>query len=170
MRNAIIALGMALVLGGCASSSSSSSSSADSTGPSSAAAEYVHEHGEAAKLVQANVQAVLTDVGLVEKEETTETVDELAKLAQEAHDQLDQVRNSFADSKGDSHLEEAETEIWHSANELKNAMGSLVTYTGNPNPATLARFTAQYGPAREEWDRGVDRVWGRADVHPAPRI
>ena len=43
------------------------------------------------------------------------------------------------------------------ADDMKNAMGALVAYTGDPNPATLAQFTTKYGRARDEWNTGIKR-------------
>jgi hypothetical protein len=45
------------------------------------------------------------------------------------------------------------------ANDLKNSMGALVAYTGDPNSATLAHFNSQYGSARTEWNEGVNAIW-----------
>jgi hypothetical protein len=51
-----------------------------------------------------------------------------------------QVRNNFASGSYDGEVEQAAVEIFSSADGLKNAMGAMVAYTGNPNPATLPHF------------------------------
>jgi hypothetical protein len=49
-------------------------------------------------------------------------------------------------------------------------MGSLVSYTGNPNPATLAQFTTKYQNAKSEWNDGVRTIWRTAHKRQVPII
>jgi hypothetical protein len=56
------------------------------------------------------------------------------------------------------------------AKDLKNSMGALVAYLGNPNRATFARFTNEYEQAVAEWDAGVRIVWGVAHRSHPPMV
>lgn len=95
------------------------------------------------------------------------TVDQ---FAQQAHDSIDGVRNDFATGDDSGALENAEAEMFDAANGLKNSMGAVVAYTGNPNPATLASFTIQYQPAEAEWNDGVRKVWRLAHKPKPPTL
>ena len=63
-----------------------------------------------------------------------------------------------------------EVELFTAANDLKNAMGAVASYTGNPNPATLAHFTTQYQNAVGEWDDSVKTIWGIAAESNPPTV
>ena len=133
--------------------------------PRQNAVSYVHHLGTEAHQVQANLQVVQIDIG------SKGSIDQLAQDAQTAHDNLDQMRQDFALDAGDSgNLGDAETEVFAAANDLKNAMGALVAYTGNPNPATLAQFTSKYRHARGEWNQGVRAIWRIAHHKGTPTI
>ncbi len=95
---------------------------------------------------------------------------QIAQGAQEAHDALDAVRQSFADSGGDGSLGDAELDVFSAANDLKNSMGALVAYAGDSNPATLAHFTSQFGEARAQWNHGVRVIWHLAHARRAPSV
>lgn len=98
------------------------------------------------------------------------SIDKVAQDAQQAHDHLDAVRDDFATADDSGDLGKAETEVFTAANDLKNAMGALVAYTGDPNPATLAQFTTQYQTAKGEWNDGVKTIWRIARRKGAPTI
>lgn len=97
-------------------------------------------------------------------------VDQFAQLAQQAHDSIDGVRDDFATGDDSGALENAEAEMFDAANGLKNSMGAVVAYTGNPNPATLASFTTQYQPATAEWNDGVRKLWRLAHEPKPPTL
>lgn len=90
-------------------------------------------------------------------------IDELAKVAQEAHNEIDGFRQELFKPDGDKKLSEATFVLSEGANELKNAMGGLVAYTGNPNPATLAHFSTQLESAKSTWNQGVEEIWHLAN-------
>jgi zinc-ribbon domain len=121
--------------------------------------------------VTANVQVVQIQVGLTAKNATVANIDKLAQYAQQAHDNLDAIRNDFALTNQDSGtLGNAELSAFSGANDLKNSMGALVAYTGNPNAATLASFTTQYNKARGEWNYGVRTIWRIAHRKHPPTV
>jgi hypothetical protein len=95
--------------------------------------------------------------------ESETVVDELAKVAQEAHDELDNIRSELFKSGGNEKVSSATLELQEGANELKNAMGALVAYTGSPNPATLAHFTTQLEAAKGKWNEGANEIWHLAN-------
>jgi len=164
------------IIGAVASGNKSSSSSSSSTGTTAGshsekeAHEWITEHGLAARRVAVNIDGVEVTVGELQKEETEEKIDELAKTAQEAHNNIDEVRNSFATTNFSGEVEKAAVQVFTSANSLKNAMGALVAYTGTPSPATLAHFTTQYEPAKAEWDEGISTIWQLAHESKAPSL
>ena len=80
------------------------------------------------------------------------------------------VRNTLASGEYGGAVGNAALEIFSSANNLKNAMGALVAYTGNPNPATLAHFSTQYQPAVAEWNKGIEAMWHLGDKSGVPSI
>lgn len=131
---------------------------------------YIKELGPDTYRVQASVLAVQLAIVQLQKTESEANLDDVASLAQTAHDRIDEIRDEFAQGETGGPIGQADLEVFSSANSLKNAMGALVAYTGNPNPATLAHFKAQYGPARDEWDRGVRTIWGKAHKKDAPTL
>jgi hypothetical protein len=125
------------------------------------ALDYIHDHGADANRVVANVVIVQIALLDLQKNPTQEKLNTLAITAQDAHDRLDAVRSNFAAGGSD-----AELLVFSGANDLKNAMGAIVTYTGDPNPATLASLTSQYKQAVSEWNAGVRSIWKAAKKSP----
>ena len=132
--------------------------------PQKAASAYINKLGAEASSVQGYVQLVLVDVG------SNADINKVAQDAQQAHGQLDTMRNDFAYPQDSGNLGNAEVEVLTAANDLKNAMGALVAYTGNPNPATLAQFKTSYNNAAGEWDHGVKTIWSAAGRSDAPTL
>ncbi len=116
-------------------------------------------------LVSASVRAVELDLNA--GAHGTPDLDQLASDAQDAHDQIDPVRDSFAQTTDSS---DAQLEVFGAANDLKNAMGAIVAWTGDPNPATLAHATSQLKTAFAEWNDGVRTIWHAAHRHDGPTI
>jgi hypothetical protein len=125
------------------------------------ALDYIDKHGADANRVQANVLIVQIALLDLQKNPTQEKLNTLAITAQDAHDRLDAIRSNFAAGGSD-----AELLVFSGANDLKNAMGAIVTYTGDPNPATLASLTSQYKQAVNEWNTGVRSIWKGAKKSP----
>ncbi len=115
------------------------------------------------------VQTVQIGVGELQRSPTTGNVNQLAQLAQSAHDNIDAIRNSFAETDSGP-LGDAELDVFSGANDLKNSMGALVAYTGSPNPAALADFTSQYTSAKTEWNRGIRTIWRLARESDPPTV
>jgi ABC-type transporter Mla subunit MlaD len=129
------------------------------------ASSYIAAHGSDISGVQASVQAVQVDI------KANSSIDQLAQDAQQAHDNIDSVRDDFAlNTTMSGALGNDETEVFGAANDLKNAMGALVTYTGNSNPATLAKFKSQYQNAAGEWNDGISGIWSLAGKTNPPTI
>lgn len=131
---------------------------------------WIKEHGQDARRVAASVEVVQIAVDELQKEETSEKTNEAAKYAQEAHNNIDEIRQEFATGSYSGEVENASLGVFSSANSLKNAMGALVAYLGNPNPATLAHFTTQYEPAKNEWDEGIRAIYKLAHQREEPTI
>ena len=154
-----VVLTAAMGLGACSSTSNSSSSSSSPSGPKPVSSKIAAD----AKRVQAEVENVLTALGLAIKTPSHDNVTQLAQVAQEAHDKLNTYRYEIAiDSSG-----AAGTDLFQAANDLKNSMGALVAYTGKPNPATLGSFNTQYSKAVDEWNTAVGEVYdGKVGTPP----
>jgi hypothetical protein len=135
---------------------------------------YVKAHTADATMVQSDVELVDTDIGLLLQnpdQVTQSDIDDLAQFGQEAHDSIDAIRLDFANgADGTGNNETWEAEVDAGANDLKNSMGALVAYTGNPNAATLASFSTQYNSAVGEWNDGVTNLWVAANIPNPPTI
>ena len=134
-----------------------------------AARSYIRDHGGDSYRVQANLLNVQLAVGEAVRSATQTNIYKLAQTAQTAHDNLDAIRSNFTYSDS-GRLGDAEGNVLLAANDLKNSMGSLVTYTGTPNPATLAQFSTQYANARAEWNSGVKTIWRIAHRKHPPTV
>lgn len=145
--------------------SASSHSSPASTTPSISGAEkeareYIAHKGHVINFGRVDYEHVATLIALSSKSpEDTEVVDEIAKVAQEAHDEIDGFRQELFETEAGGKLKEATFELSEGANELKNAMGAIVAYTGNPDPATLAHATTQLQTAKSKWNESVEEIW-----------
>lgn len=127
---------------------------------------YIKKHGADANRVQANVLLVQLAILQVTKSPSQANVNKLATAAQDAHDNLNAIRNNFAESASGA-FGNAELNVFAGANDLKNSMGALVAWAGNPNAATLAHFSSQYNRGKSEWDSGVRAIWRMAGrTHP----
>jgi hypothetical protein len=162
----VVAIIVAAVAGGGGGGKGTSSS------PEKEAREYISQKGHNINVGRVDYEHVALLVGLASKAggESTTVVDELAKVAQEAHNEIDSFREELFKTDGNKKLQEATFELSEGANELKNAMGGLIAYTGNPNPATLAHFTIQLEAAKGKWNEGVDQIWTIAREHGAYRL
>jgi hypothetical protein len=161
-----VGLGVGVLVSGCGETEAGSSGSAEVQ-----ARTYIGEKNHTINLARVDYEHVVALVALAQKSgETGAVINEIAKVAQESHDQIDGFREELFKTGGDKKLSEATFELSEGANELKNSMGALVAYTGNPNPATLAHFTVQLGAAQSKWNQAVDEVWEIAHEHGALRL
>jgi uncharacterized protein (DUF305 family) len=160
-------------------SASTTSSSTSAPTPTSAprdqaaARRYITTTHRDWNTIQVSVQSVQVALDILRqhpKQVNLATVDQLAQLAQQSHDSIDGVRDDFATGDDSGALENAEADMFDAANGLKNSMGAVVAYTGNPNPATLASFTSQYQGAEAEWNGGVRKVWRLAHKPKPPTL
>lgn len=141
-----------------------SGSGGKGSSPEKEAREYISQKSHVIDYGRVDYEHVEALVGLASKagSESGTVIDELAKVAQEAHNEIDGFRQELFKPEGNKKLSEATFELSEGANELKNAMGGLVAYTGNPNPATLAHFSTQLEAAKGKWNEGVEAIWGIA--------
>ena len=101
---------------------------------------------------------------------TQANTDELATVAQEAHDDLNTMRSELANANDSGPLGTYETDVWAGVNGFKNAEGALVAYLGTPNAAAYAHFTTQYQSAVGWWNAGVDGIWRLAGETSPPTV
>lgn len=80
------------------------------------------------------------------------------------------MRNELYKVGGNDELSSATLNLQEGANELKNAMGALVAYTGNPNPASLAHLSTQLESGKSKWNEGAETVWRIAGESGAPKL
>jgi pyrroloquinoline quinone (PQQ) biosynthesis protein C len=141
-----------------------SGSGGKGSSPEKEAREYISQKSHVINYGRVDYEHVEALVGLATKagNESSTVIDELAKVAQEAHNEIEGFRQELFKSGGNEKLSTATLELQEGANELKNAMGGLVAYTGNPNPATLAHFTTQLEAAKSKWNGGAEAIWGIA--------
>jgi hypothetical protein len=139
--------------------------------PKQQAQGYIKSMSRDVNTVQASVESVQAGMVILSKGGVTaDALNQFAQLAQQAHDSIDAVRQDFATTDTSGNLGNSEVELFAAANDLKNAMGAVVAYTGNPNPATLAHVTSQYQNAVGEWDDGVTTVWSIAGESKPPTL
>ncbi|HZR96605.1 MAG TPA: hypothetical protein VFA56_12990 [Gaiellaceae bacterium] len=130
---------------------------------------YIKKHGADANRVKVNILLAQIDVLRVSKSGTQANLTKLAITAQQAHDNLDDIRNNFAESSSGA-FGDAEVMVFAGANDLKNSMGALVAWAGSPNAATLAHFLTQYKEGRREWNSGVRAIWRMAHKSKPPTV
>jgi hypothetical protein len=116
------------------------------------------------RVVAASADAVIIQVGIAQKSGSQADINQLAVLAQQAHDTLTSEKDSIA-VDGDT-SNQNDTNLYDACDGLKNSMGALVAYTGNPNPATLASFTTQYQPAVSEWNQAASALYAGTGTAP----
>jgi hypothetical protein len=154
-------MGALMVLVGCGGASGT---------PEQQAREYISKHGHNINVGRVDYEHVALLIGLAGKGGGEEAINEVAKVAQEAHNELDSVREELFDSEASEKLKNASLELSEGANELKNAMGAIVAYAGSPNPASLAHATTQMQSAKSKWNTAVDEIWTIAGEHGAYRL
>jgi hypothetical protein len=152
-----------VLVAGCGSSTSPKAQKA-------AARSWIKQRHDDWNNVRVSVQGAQAGIQILKKDATEGALNQFAQLAQQSHDSIDSVRKNFALPSDSGKLGNAETEVFDAANRLKNSMGALVKYTGNPNPATLASFTTQYQPAVAEWDAGIKKIWRIAHRKHPPTL
>lgn len=171
----LVALIVVVIIIVAASSGGSKSNGGSSSGGSGAQGEaraYIKDKARTINFGRVDYEHIAALVALLQGagSESSQVINEIAKVAQESHDEIDGFRAELFKTGGDEKLSEATFELSDGANELKNAMGALVGYTGNPNPATLAQFTIQLEKAKAKWNLGVDQIWTIAGEHGAYRL
>lgn len=93
---------------------------------------------------------------------------QIASDAKTLHDHLFSWREELlgeADATDNDQLDFIDAE-----NELKNAAGTVQTWTGNPNPSTTADLTSQVTQAIADWNASVTSLWTKAAAGKAPTI
>jgi len=131
---------------------------------------YIDKNGADVNRVQANVETVQVMIGLAQRAPTQANVNQLAQGAQQAHDNLDGLRDNLTGDFPGGALGDAELNVFSGTSDFRDAMIALVTYTGTPNAATLAQFTTKYQSAVAEWNRGVRTIWNLANTPKPPTL
>jgi hypothetical protein len=121
------------VIAAASGGSKSSSSSGGSSGAQQEAREYISQKSKIINIGRIDYEHVALLVGLAGSSENGSgtIVNELAKVAQEAHNEIDGFRNALVKTEGNEKLDLATATLSEGANELKNAMGRW-----SPIPAT----------------------------------
>jgi hypothetical protein len=134
---------------------------------------FIKAEGSEASVVQAEVEDVLTQLGIVIKDKGANQSDlvSLANLAQKVHDMLSSMHDDFIGaSDGSGAIQNDEFNVSDGENGLKNSMGALVKFTGAPNAANEASFSTQYNNGLGQWNAGVKALWAAAAKKGAPVI
>lgn len=141
-------------------------SNATRSSPSTADASYIGSHQQDFQIVTAGISNVQTEVGLLASGSSSGDINQLASSAEELHGSFDNVHTDLLSDNSSSGV----IEVWTASGELRDSMADLAAYTGNPNPATLARFTTNYDHAAANWNQGVDDLWASAHEKMPPTI
>jgi len=131
---------------------------------------YIAAHGADARRVKQTVGLAQAMIQAAKGAPSQSTIDEVATVAQEAHNVLDAIRANFATADDPGALGDAELNVFSGANDLKNSMGALVAAMGDSNAANIAHFNAQYANAVAEWDSGVRVIWRDAHRRHPPLV
>ena len=152
------------------------SAAATTTAPtvSKQAVRFVNTTSQDATDVQTDVVAVESGIQLLAKDPNSidqAALDQLASLAQQGHDDLSSRKDAIAvATDGTGQIQNLEAEAYAGVNDMKNSLGALVAYTGNPNPATLAQFTSQFQTGKGEWNDAVTQLWQAAAIPNPPTV
>jgi hypothetical protein len=130
---------------------------------------------------QAYVKATQRDVAVVQSDEVKVGLDilkndatSLASDAQTAHDDYNNAKSDIilagSNVADNSQLGDAENQVDDGINELKNAMGSVVAFSENPNDGTLGVANAKLTQGINDWDQGVITIWALARVSDPPLL
>ncbi|HEX2939828.1 MAG TPA: DUF2510 domain-containing protein [Rhodopila sp.] len=131
---------------------------------------YVEAIKSDADQVQIDVQLVQVTVNQVSNGAAGFDVNTLAVEAQKAHDDLANIKDDFVAHDEPGSLRDQVAAAYDAINSFKNSMGTIVAYCGDQNPATLARFTSQYGQALPEWNDAITQIWAKAGASQPPTI
>lgn len=134
------------------------------------AQDWITKVGSDARSIQELVQQVQTATRTAAATTTPATLQGLANVAQTAHDALATYKSEYALSGVSGQVGNAVLGVFAAVNDLKNAMGGIVAYTGDPNPATAAKMTSQYQSAVQEWNSAVDTIWTAAGQDNPPDL
>lgn len=149
-------VGLVALTAGVAACGSGGPTAASKTVTAKIAADIQH--------VENDVQTVQIAIGQTVQDASQANIDQLAQVAQQAHDDLSNGKDQVA---LDSPNNNAGAGLTNAINELKNSMGALVAYTGNPNPATLASFKTQWQTAVGDWNQAVVEIYaGKTGTPP----
>jgi hypothetical protein len=125
---------------------------------------------KAAYGVQASVQSVEPEIGVLSPQGALGNVNEFGQVARQAHDTIANATQAFAASGQSRSLGSAVAQTSAGASDLANALGALVAYNGNPSSATLSQFLEGYQNARSEWNSGIRAIWRIAGAGNPPTV
>ncbi len=119
------------------------------------------------QIVAATIQNVEIPLGEYIQNGTAANAENLARVADEAHTRLTNMKDTIAVDGNDHASLAVAGELYGAVNDLKNSMGAIGTFLANPNPTTVASFTNQFDTAVNEWNTAVaDLYKGKAGTPP----
>jgi hypothetical protein len=127
-------------------------------------AAYISDHQTDFQSVELGIAGIKLDIAEMTTGSASFDMNLLALNAQQFHDTLAGLYNDFAGTSNE------EAQVFTASGELRDAMFSLVNYTGSPNPANLAHFTLAYQKAVSDWNQGVTEMWRSANKENPPTI
>ncbi len=133
---------------------------------------YIKSLSDYPSQVQTDVANTLVALGTAQSSSTESNLVQLATTAQEAHNDLDNLRMdiSILGSSDNGTLGDAEYTLGDATNQLKNAMGAMVGVTDNATPGAIASFTTQYQSGVTEWNSSATTIWHLAHESNPPLI
>lgn len=154
-------LALAATLTACSSSRGGNHSGND-------AANFIGPLKQNAAAAAQDTDALLTETAAVIAAGDVADLYTVAADAKALHDHLADFRSQAMGAPGSYKTEQME--FVDAENELKNAAGSVLTWTGDPNPETSAQWQTQMGTAVHDWNAAVTQLWSAAGAGAAPTI
>ncbi len=154
------AAGLALVLGGCAS-----------TPAEPEANKFYADHHQAAAVAAAAVNSMKSALASLPTHPTLAQRQALQVAAVRAKRRMTAPSEWAGPERGEEEdLQQAETEVSEGAQDVLKAIRSLRSYARTGDRADLQSYTSQFRAAGEKWNEGVIQLWHLAGKHGPPTI
>jgi uncharacterized protein with von Willebrand factor type A (vWA) domain len=155
-----VTAGLALVLGGCASTSAEPEAN-----------KFYADHHQAATVAAAAVNSMKAALASLPAHPTLEQRQALQVAAVRAKRRMTAPSEWAGPERGEEEdLQQAETEVSEGAQDVLKAIRSLRSYARTGDSADLQSYTSQFRTAGEKWNEGVIQLWHLAGKHGPPTI
>lgn len=133
---------------------------------------FVDSIAHDSRVVAAGTQSLMIEMGMLAKATDPATqaadVSQLGADAQQLHDNL---ANFYDEVIADAAIgDDTELSVGTAAGELRDAAGSLASWSKNPTAAGAQAAVDAFTPAVSDWDSAVAAAWKAAGVATPPTI